>query len=422
MRYILDRIKKFSHYQERYVFVSFSGTVWDGPWYVRQKLMNELAKEHKVIYVNPRKDLRAVLSQLASGKFYFGLKKYGKNILLVESPWLFPKIYRFPIIDDIIDKLYHRFIKLLMLLYGFNKIKILYIWEYTFSNMIRHYGGIPYVYHIYDLLSAYTYVKDLEPKDYSDRNDGIQQKMIKSSEEKIVKDALLLYAVSDNLCEYYLERYQRRPKLFPNGVSENYFEDNVIKCQNIEILKKLESIRTKKIAYAGSIIGSLNLDIVMEAARNLKDYSFIFIGEIRYTGITEYDKKTNDLFTIDNIYHIESVSIDDLPDILRQMDILLFLYSQDKDIWTYYSFPAKLFEYFAIGLPIISTPHPVINNYQEYISIVDDADQLISAILLNTSGEIQHNSYKMRRLAKDNSWTRRKGELVNDLRIALSEL
>ena len=87
MRYILDRIKKFSHYQERYVFVSFSGTVWDGPWYVRQKLMNELAKEHKVIYVNPRKDLRVVLRQLASGRFYFGLKKYGKNILLVESPF-----------------------------------------------------------------------------------------------------------------------------------------------------------------------------------------------------------------------------------------------------------------------------------------------------------------------------------------------
>ncbi len=417
MRCIVNKVTKLLKRNDQFLFVSFSETLWDGPWYVRQKLMNELAKDYKVIYVNPRKDLRVILHNMKEGKFITGIRKYGNNIILIESPWLFPKIYRFPLIDSIVDKIYHMCIKILMLYYGFNKIKILYIWESTFSNMIKYYGNIPYVYHVYDLLSAYTYAKKHPSMEIPECDDNTRQAKIQKAEKQLVENALLLYAVSDNLCDYYLEKYKRRPILFPNGVSEEYFIKNVSYTKK-NIINKLELLGNKKIAYVGSVIGSLDLDIVIESTQYLKDYSFAFIGPIRYTGYSEYDRKIKELLNIDNVYYLGMLPVEELPYILREMDILLLLYSQDKSIWTYYSFPAKLYEYFALGLPIISTPHPVIKNYSKYISIVDSPEKFVSAVL--SSSKKYFYSYEVEKIARENLWTNRKISLIHDIKASLA--
>jgi len=88
----------------KYLFISFSATKWDGPWYVRQKLMSELSADHKVIYVNPRKELMKILSNIFRIKEWgFGIRKVNDNLILLESPWMFPKIYKLRYLDALIE-------------------------------------------------------------------------------------------------------------------------------------------------------------------------------------------------------------------------------------------------------------------------------------------------------------------------------
>src|SRR5581483_4538409 len=76
----------------KYLFISFSATEWDGPWFVRQKLMSEFSTEHKVIYVNQRKELREIIADiLKRKKLDWGVRKINRNLFLIGSPWMFPK-------------------------------------------------------------------------------------------------------------------------------------------------------------------------------------------------------------------------------------------------------------------------------------------------------------------------------------------
>ncbi len=93
-----------------------------------------------------------------------------------------------------------------------------------------------------------------------------------------------------------------------------------------------------------------------------------------------YDNKLDRLFALPNVRHLGAFDVEMLPALLRRMDLLMMLYSQDRDVWTFYSGPAKLFEYMAIGKPILSTPHPAVEPYRRFITLVEDGGEFVSAV------------------------------------------
>ena len=386
--------------KKRFLFISFSITKWDSQWYVRQKLMNEFAKSEKV-YVNPRVELRSIFKELRECtkclRRIFGIRIKNKNLLLIESPLIFPKVYKNKLIDSIIERLYHLFIKVIACAWGKNCRRVLYIWEPHHSTVPKYYPNVPYCYHPYDHFERYC----------ADNNESL-------NDVELTRKATCFYTVSDLLCDYYEKKVKRRPVLLPNGVDEIYFElDNENlkdKARNI-----LSEFKSHKIGYLGSIKGIMDLDIVISSAKVLQQYDFLFIGEVRYLGLPEYDERLRELFAVENIHHIGPFKVDILPYLLQEMDILIMLYGQNPDFWTYYGGPAKLFEYMAAGKPIISTPHPSLINYRKYISIVNTPREFIRAV--RESKRIWPVSLcsEMVKVAKENTWAVRKEKILKDL-------
>ena len=364
-----------------YLFISFSATQWNGPWYVRQKLMNEFAKTEKVIYVNPRLEIREVFKLLYKPKNWFknflGIRKINNNLILVESVWLFPKFYKFKLLDIALNRFYHFFIQCIATVWGRGCLEILYIWEPDFADFITYYHHFPYVYHPYDMFEKYSSVSSAQ-----------------INEVELARNASIFYTVSNLLREHYKKKVGRKPSLILNGVDEVYFQKEIdanLEKSATAILAKFDK---KKIVYFGSIKGVLNLDIVISSSAGLADYDIIFIGELRYLGIAEFDQKISQLFFRDNIHHIGPFAVEILPYLLRQVDILIMLYGQDPRFWTYYAGPAKLFECMAMGKPIISTPHPSLTNFQKYIKIVNTPDDFIRVV--NNATEIGRASCRER--------------------------
>lgn len=405
---------------EQYLFISFSITKWDSPWYVRQKLMHEFAKTEKVIYVNPRKELRTILKGIRHIKNWsIGVKRINPNLILIESPWLFPKIYKLKHIDKFIDHLYHIFIKLIATLFGRKCVKLLYIWEPNYSEIRKYYQEYEYVYHPYDMFERYIFLPPERKRGLL--NETVEtKKKAEENEEALARHALVFYSVSDLLCDHYQKMVNRRPKLIRNAVDEIYFQRENNECLEKEAKNILSGFGKKKIAYCGSIKGVLNLEIVINSATYLSDYDFLFIGEVRYMNIERYDRKIIELFSLKNVHHIGPFGVGILPYLLRQMDILIFLYNGDKGNWTYYGGSAKLFEYMAMGKPIISTPHPDIYYFKKYIKIVENPSEFITMVRKSATVYTCELLNEMIMVAEKNTWKKRKKLILEDIKQAIS--
>jgi glycosyltransferase involved in cell wall biosynthesis len=382
--------------------------------------MSELSVDHKVLYVNPRKEIREILGNLLRLKSWtFGVRKINNNLFLIESPWVFPKIYKLKYLDAIIDWSYHRFIDWVGSIVGKGCVKILYVWEPAFSSVVRHYRNYKYIYHPYDLFEKYTFIqpgkemRDTQAAGTNGKDPGL------TGENTLVQNAFLFYSVSNLLCDHYEKEFGRRPKLLPNGVQDIFFRVDDVGLQR-EAGKILEKFPSKKIGFSGSIMGSLDLDVVIHSAGSLEDHAFLFFGIIRQTNIKKYDDKLKALFSLKNVFHLGSFRLEILPYLLRKMDALMMIYSNDPSIWTYYSGPAKLYEYMAIGKPILSTPHPAVRPYEKYISIVENSRQLISAIKNIEKGVDDGLLNEMVQIAKENTWKEKEKVILGDIRRGLA--
>lgn len=391
---------------KKYIFVSFSDTPWFGPWYVRQKLMTEFAKEHKVLYAGSRIDARLIWQKIRHGHLEFGIRLLSRNLLIINAPIMFPRIYRWKRVDQFIEMFYFLFIICLASIWGLNRIKVIYIWESKFAKMKKYFQNAVCVYHVYDAMNKYVY-KSTKYKSQNIKRD--------SDEKYLVQKSHLFYAVSQKLCDYYENNFHRRPKLLINGVSEDYFDLSDPDCDQ-KARDILSPFPANRVCFFGSIIGVLDLDLIIESSRRLPEHHFIFLGDIRYQNSPDLDGKVDRLLAQQNVHHIGPFEPKLLPYLLNRMDIFLLLYGITEQIWTYYSSPAKLFEYMAMGKPIISTPHPFVQNYSDLVYIARNSGEFCNLIRsLSGNGYAGKKGHEMRDLAQKHLWSRKKVHVLNDL-------
>ena len=142
--------------------------------------------------------------------------------------------------------------------------------------------------------------------------------------------------------------------------------------------------------YSGSLNTSYDFDIILNAAKNLKDKNIQFI--IRGKGKQlSYIQKQKAKFKIDNLI-IDSnfVPIEKLSSILSKSDVLLIPMRKGDSLNT--SLPTKILESQAIGRPIISCSSGAIGDYVQTtnsgINVNEgDFDGFLKAILKLESNE-----------------------------------
>jgi len=163
-------------------------------------------------------------------------------------------------------------------------------------------------------------------------------------EKKILSKAINVNIVSDSFKEYYYSNGLdvRNWTLFKNGI-DNVFLDYNFKNQNIK--------SKKKILYVGNNgIGQALDKILPYVARKIEDnYNFTIIGS------GSNHNKLNKLINEMNIKNIELLGPLPRKEILKyykEADIL-FLHLNDLDSFKRV-LPSKIFEYIAIGKPIMA--------------------------------------------------------------------
>lgn len=180
-----------------------------------------------------------------------------------------------------------------------------------------------------------------------------------------------------------------------NGVDLEVFDYN--KEHNIIVDNDLVDEKTFKVVYAGSIRKANNLELIVEAAKYVKEHSnnkivFLIYGDGSEKENLETKCKNEN---ITNVIFKGRVKKEYVPYIVSKADLNILNYSYHA-IWKYGGSQNKNFEYLAAGKPILSTikmGYDILEKFGAGVSLQEQSRETIGESIINFS-EMSSEEYQ----------------------------
>jgi glycosyltransferase involved in cell wall biosynthesis len=207
-----------------------------------------------------------------------------------------------------------------------------------------------------------------------------------------VSAADLVLASSSALPER-LPASRRPPHVVPNGCDPLRF------ASDGPITEKLTHLRTPLLGYAGAIdTRAFDGELVAAVARDRPEWTFVLIGPSTPSGRAP-------LTGLPNVHLLGAVSFGEVPALLRSCDVCLIPYQVGGLID--YVHPKKLYEYLALGKPVVATPLPSLSRL-DGVHLAGGPAQFAAAIeMALESCRCPDAAARRQALAIRNSWAER---------------
>lgn len=189
------------------------------------------------------------------------------------------------------------------------------------------------------------------------------------------------------------ERKKTNPNVhfFPNGVNPEPYSDSIKSRPRL-----LENIKGPIVIFAGNIGPWVDLPLISSVANALPDVSFVLMGPHRVDNSI--------LEEIGNVYLPGPVPYSELVGYYRWSNMGIIPYRVTD--FTTYTFPSKLFEYLAAGLPVVATQLPELRQFGKYVSLAERPQDFAEAIRSGLAQEQSEDEKKARKdLVAEYSWT-----------------
>ncbi len=308
-------------------------------------------------------------------------------------------------------------------LYGIKKINnnnSLYLVSYKFHNLITNEIPDKKIIHIYS--TDYTLDKEFVINELNNGNIVLYEYVDEISEDisrfPIGKDYIDAhnYILSDERCivittasKLYDNVAKIRNKNFTlvsNGVDYEHFSQQFTYDKAPIKIKNILNKNKKIIGYYGALASWFDYDLVKKIAQNDK-YEVLIIG-------CDYDNSRfkQSLEKYKNINILKPVPYDKLPQYAYWFDVAIipFLINDVTESTS----PIKLFEYMALGKPILTTNIPECHKYKSVLIGTDHNDfieKLEKAISLK--GDESYKSL-LKKEALENSWSE-KAKVISEI-------
>ena len=223
---------------------------------------------------------------------------------------------------------------------------------------------------------------------------------IHQQEINLIQSADLVFVNSKTLLKFH-DRYKRGEIfLVPQGFRLQSFKK--------ALTKKNKWSKSKPIlGFIGGISNRLDFNLIYNLAKNNSRWTIVLWGPIlSFSGQNKPKKEILKLKQLKNIIFGKSKQ-KNIPSIINSFDIGIIPYDVTID-FNKYCYPMKIFEYFYLGKPIISTPIKELElaKFKNLIKISNTAQGWENHIndLLSKPWPKKYQQ-KQRQLAVDNSWT-----------------
>jgi glycosyltransferase involved in cell wall biosynthesis len=165
--------------------------------------------------------------------------------------------------------------------------------------------------------------------------------------------------------------------------------------------------KVKTIGYVGALNFWFDTESVRLAALAHPEWRFLLIGPVG-------SRKLDVLRSIPNIFFRGEVPYADLSSHLSQVDVAIIPFLDSP--LTMATNPIKLYEYFACGLPVVSTRLPEVEQFPDLVYFADSPEQFSGQI--EVALREKDPALRARRIciAKRESWLARCMQLSEEIR------
>ncbi len=349
---------------ENQSLIYFAPEGWDGLWRNRQQLMSIFARQNKVLFVEPRFYMRAMLSRFRPGGWSRAelnrppIRRIAENLFVFNYPFWLPISERFPL--NQITRTARRFVLQEMLRRLGMSQPI--VW-FSRPDMVDLIAELPptslLLYHVVDEYTEYS----------SMTSPG--RRRLREREAMLMRQVDAVIVVSQKLyqskCPFNAHTY-----LVPNGVNYEAYSAALIASYLPEVL---QVIKKPRLGYIGLIGDKLDFNMLKRLALEQPDWSLIFLGEAR---VNRQLETWQALQALPNVHYLGPVEAALVPDYVKGFDVGLMPYHQNQHAENIS--PLKLYDYLAAGLPVVSVDIPAAREFNAYVHLANNPGEFIRSV------------------------------------------
>lgn len=179
-----------------------------------------------------------------------------------------------------------------------------------------------------------------------------------------VKESDLTLAIPQAAFQELKELFGERIRMLPqistinNGKAHSSVRDSA----------ELSRIPRPRLGYVGNLVGRASVPLLRDLLSEHPEWHFVSFG-------------TKKWLPLRNEHVLPWCTQEELQEVLAGLDVGLMPYDCANP-YNLHCVPLKLFDYFALGMPVVSTPIVAIREYDDLVYTGETPEQLAAAILL----------------------------------------
>ncbi|MFN0159032.1 MAG: glycosyltransferase [Bacteroidota bacterium] len=182
----------------------------------------------------------------------------------------------------------------------------------------------------------------------------------------------------------------------PNGVDFNWFQSRATETGTPDDIALL---RKPIVGYVGVLRSWLDYDLVAGMARAMPDVSVVIVGP------WDFEERIKHLRDIPNLYWFGRREYADVPRYINAFDVCIIPFLPGAISET--TNPVKIFEYFALGKAVVSSPLHELQPYakQGLLRIASHREEFVKALQESFVENDSVKTEERKEVARQNSWT-----------------
>jgi glycosyltransferase involved in cell wall biosynthesis len=373
-----------------------STTDWSEIWGSRQQVMTRLVDlGNRVLFIERQIGLehliRDPMIRFRKRNTHSPVPRVVKEGLWIfNPPTLLPGRYYSTIINRISQQYLAIRLRTLLELLNFNR-PILWIYPPHSAPLLGKFNEQLSIYYCIDRFSA--------------GQRGVKKLVIEAEEQALVKNVDCIFVHSRQIQEMFYQQTSKPIHFMPSAADVTTFQSTS------EIQPEIIRLPQPRLGIVGTLDARIDTQLLVRIAQAKPEWQLVLIGHTR-PGIPLF----NTLLQNANVHWFGSQPFSSLPRWMNGMDLFLIPYVVND--LTKCVHPLKVYEYLAVGKPIVSTDLPEIRHLKPWIDIAQDEEHFINAIKKGLADNSQKRIEERRKIAQQHDWNNRVAliwEIIEDI-------